>query len=76
MALPATGLEVATRVAERIRQQIAQLHHPEIDGAQVTVSIGVATALHPQVLDMTLERADASLYRAKRQGRNRVIRFE
>lgn len=76
MALPTTGLDVATQVAERVRIQVSQLQHPEINGEAVTVSVGVATASHPQALEETLERADASLYRAKRQGRNRVIRFE
>ena len=76
MALPGTDLEAATRVAERARVQVAQLVHPELEREQATVSIGVATASLPGELEMTLDRADASLYRAKRQGRNRVIRFE
>lgn len=76
MALPATGLEAATQVGERVRVKMIQLQHPELEGEGITVSIGVASAFNPQMLGMAMERADASLYRAKRQGRNRVIRFE
>jgi PleD family two-component response regulator len=46
----------------------------EISGQQVgaTVSVGVASALAPVELDDMLARADAALYRAKNNGRNRV----
>ena len=37
-----------------------------------TVSIGVATAIAPVEIDPLLARADAALYRAKHNGRNRI----
>ena len=37
-----------------------------------TVSIGIATATAPVKIDGLLARADAALYRAKHNGRNRV----
>ena len=37
-----------------------------------TVSIGVATAIPPVRIDPLLARADAALYRAKHNGRNRI----
>ena len=45
-----------------------------ISGHQMgaTVSIGVATAIPPVEIDPLLARADAALYRAKHNGRNRV----
>ena len=39
---------------------------------QVTLSIGVAVAEQDETLESLLERADAALYIAKRNGRNRV----
>ena len=37
-----------------------------------TVSIGIATAIPPVQIDPLLARADAALYRAKHNGRNRI----
>ena len=37
-----------------------------------TVSIGIASAIPPVEIDSLLARADAALYRAKHNGRNRV----
>jgi diguanylate cyclase (GGDEF)-like protein len=39
----------------------------------VTVSIGVAIAAASHTVDYVLERADAALYQAKAEGRNRVV---
>jgi len=38
----------------------------------VTISVGVAAGTFASELDELLRRADASLYEAKRTGRNRV----
>ena len=64
----------AMRSAERIRQHIAQetLHLPGNQSLQMTMSIGVATFDGHPDYQMLLRRADAALYRAKQQGRNRV----
>jgi diguanylate cyclase len=40
---------------------------------RVTISIGVATLRSSDTLQALIERADACLYAAKRNGRNRVI---
>lgn len=65
----------AVEVAERIREQIGLMSTAEL-GVQerVTVSIGVAVA-DSHVTDPTslLGDADDALYRAKREGRNRVV---
>ena len=57
-----------------MRQHIAQetLHLPHNQSLQVTVSIGVATFDGHPDYQVLLRRADAALYQAKHQGRNRV----
>ena len=77
VVMPDTDVGIAGRVAERIRRQIAG-HRFLIDrGArsiEVTISIGIAARLNPDDDAVTiLKRADEALYRAKRDGRNRVV---
>jgi diguanylate cyclase (GGDEF)-like protein len=45
-------------------------------GIPLTISIGVAAHRHGDGVDQTLARADAALYRAKHEGRNRVVRAD
>jgi len=70
--LPDTEISSALEIAERIRAAIAEISLP---GSDVTVSASVGVAGFPDHAS-TLERlerlADAALYVAKRQGRNRV----
>jgi len=77
IALPETDVEVAYKVAERLRRAIAGKVFnagPEAGNLTVTVSIGVAELESAaESLDDIVKRADEALYRAKRQGRNRVI---
>ena len=75
--VPDTALEGARPVAERIREQVESapfLIHGGTRRVPVTVSIGVAAR---QVGDARgadiLKRADLALYRAKKEGRNRVV---
>jgi len=56
-------------VAERIRHATAALRIPGME--PVTVSVGVAIGTGAAV-HQTLERADAAMYDAKRDGRDRV----
>ena len=64
----------AAKVADRIRQAIKQVKFPSETGPfNVSVSIGVAEPLfHEASINDALERADAALYNAKRNGRDRV----
>ncbi|MBU1248184.1 MAG: diguanylate cyclase [Proteobacteria bacterium] len=72
--LPDTRLPDALQVAERLRHEIASVAVPTIHGdVSITVSIGVAES----TMDATdardlMRRADKALYRAKKEGRNRV----
>jgi diguanylate cyclase (GGDEF)-like protein len=70
--LPNTEIPVALRIAERVRAAIAEMSLPGID-VGVTVSVGVAGyPEHASTPDRLARLADAALYLAKRQGRNRV----
>ena len=70
--LPDTEIAAALEIAERIRAAIAEISLPGSD-VSVTASIGVAGYPdHASTLDRLERLADAALYVAKRQGRNRV----
>jgi two-component system cell cycle response regulator len=74
--LPETGEEGAVAFAERLRERIVS--HTFLAGSRsplsLTASIGVATFPAPRVesVEDLFARADAALYRAKAEGRNRV----
>ena len=69
LLLPETSLEDALQVAERIRAVCAE----PAQRAACTVSIGVASTLNERdTVDALLARADAAMYRAKDNGRNRI----
>ena len=73
LILPQAFAEGALLVAERLRAAFQSagseiLNHK----VAVTVSIGVATAIPPVQIDALLAQADAALYRAKSNGRNRT----
>jgi diguanylate cyclase (GGDEF)-like protein len=76
--LPQTEPAHALQWLERLREAVAELRVELATGAlRVTVSIGVASpepaAVQPAVqMDATLRVADEALYRAKREGKNRV----
>jgi len=77
VVMPETDMGVAAAVAERVRRGIATEPFPISQGtklAEVTISIGIAALTSPtdSAADI-LKRADQALYRAKRDGRNRVV---
>jgi two-component system cell cycle response regulator len=77
VVMPDTDLGVATLIAERIRRRIAGEPFPIEKGVraiEVTISVGIAARVGPQDnASQMLKRADEALYRAKRDGRNRVV---
>ena len=79
--LPSTDSSVALAIAEKVRHSIEALGLSHLGnterGGNVTVSIGIATALarHGGTMKMPeslLLSADHALYKAKHDGRNRV----
>ena len=77
VVMPDTSIEVARRIAERIRLHVAGSPFRVLDGEElltVTISIGVAASLGPDDTPQALlQRADEAMYAAKSAGRNRVI---
>jgi diguanylate cyclase (GGDEF)-like protein len=74
---PDTDAREAFKVAEFLRQKLEDRPFPNEEtqpGGVLTVSIGVA-GLGPDLRDPVelIQRADAALYRAKGQGRNRTV---
>ncbi len=66
------GHEEALAIAERLRLAVADIALPALPGVQVTASFGLAPcAAETGSVAGWLAAADASLYRAKRNGRNR-----
>ena len=77
VVMPDTSVEVALAVADRLREKIAEVPVATTGAAEelgVTVSIGVAeTRGKEESFESLLRRADEALYRAKGEGRNRVV---
>ncbi len=73
--LPDTSLDEAESVAEKLRIAMAMNAVPVPSGnVAITASCGVAEGHRD--LESLIDRADAALYRAKHEGRNRVSRDE
>jgi len=73
--LPHTELEGAFAIAERVRTAIEALEIPLMErpgSLRVTASLGVAASTDGNK-DALIASADAALYTAKRQGKNRTI---
>ena len=69
-----TDIEQSKNVAERIRHGIEHFNFSDIaPGLHVTVSIGMANYKQYKSIQETLMTADNRMYKAKDQGRNRII---
>jgi two-component system, cell cycle response regulator len=77
VVVPDTPVAGSRIVAERIREKIANepfAIHRGTRTIDVTVSVGVSGRFEgDKTAESLLKRADAALYRAKEEGRNRVI---
>lgn len=76
--LPETPAKGAHDVAERIRKAISATPLA-FDGRAIACTVSVGVACFPddgRTLDTLAARADRALYQAKKEGRNRVARYE
>jgi diguanylate cyclase (GGDEF)-like protein len=76
--LPGINLAGAMKVAERVREAVYNLDYPHTGNSAagcVTISIGVSSLIPSvgQNANLLVEVADQALYKAKEQGRNRVV---
>jgi diguanylate cyclase (GGDEF)-like protein len=75
LAFPETDEAQAAGIADRLRAAIAGMTVPVSDAPAlaVTVSFGLCPLDEAAPIETTLRRADEALYRAKHEGRNRVV---
>ena len=66
---------VATRKAEQLRAELAELPHTALNGKSVTASFGVTELQNGDTAETMLRRADRALYQAKENGRNAVVQL-
>jgi diguanylate cyclase (GGDEF)-like protein/putative nucleotidyltransferase with HDIG domain len=75
--LPETGAEQALRIADRIRRAVAATPFPvPTSGQPVRATISIGVAAYPRDAhnaEALVHQADLAVYRAKVQGRNRVV---
>lgn len=74
--LPETDGQMASVIGERLRKKLARAVVNEGTAViRITVSIGLAVdETADDTLETIMKRADAALYRAKKTGRNRLVR--
>ncbi|WP_090896836.1 MULTISPECIES: diguanylate cyclase [unclassified Paenibacillus] len=65
--------EQAYALVEQIRKKIARLVHKELEGAYITVSVGLKSYSAHLSKDKLFEEVDACLYAAKRTGKNKTM---
>ena len=69
-----TDIKSALKVTERIRKSLAKYNFSDIaPSLHATVSIGVSNFKQSKTIQETLMNADDRMYRAKAQGRNKVV---
>ncbi len=72
LLLPDTGLEQASSMVERVMQAVRNLRLGEDKQIQLSVSAGLSGYRPDEEIDITINRADSALIRAKQNGRDRL----
>ncbi len=70
---PASDIDGATALAERVRALVAESPIPVGASGSITVTVSVGVVAGIDDVDDLLRRADEALYEAKQTGRNRVV---
>lgn len=71
LLLPTTRMVEAGPFAERIRAEVENENFTTV--GQITISLGVAQFRPGDSIDALMKRVDNALYKAKQDGRNRVV---
>ncbi len=72
--MPDTGVQEGVGVAEKLRAAVQECgFHYRGESVQVTISCGVAEFSQNDTPARVFEKADAAMYRAKSEGRNRCL---
>jgi diguanylate cyclase (GGDEF)-like protein len=74
LCLPATDVDTAYRLLDRLRTQLARQSARLVDGRRIaaTVSIGIAAMRPDSAVEAAIADADHAVYEAKEKGRDRV----
>ncbi len=71
IVLPETRIENAVKVAEKLRQAVS--NHKFTSSVTVTISLGIVeSSKNVKSFEELIEKADEHLYKAKRDGRNKI----
>ncbi|BBO80739.1 hypothetical protein DSCO28_13050 [Desulfosarcina ovata subsp. sediminis] len=76
--LPNTDTDTAIRMAETLRQRMADIclvHQKRRITATISIGIATTTPLPHAAADRLIAKADNALYKAKHKGRNRAVVF-
>jgi len=76
LIMPYASLEVAQERADQLRQDARQLRWQDAGRSPEAITLSAGVAIYPQhgrTIETVLLAADAALYRAKQDGRDRVI---
>ena len=73
--LPQTDIEKARIVGEKLRKKVEEQHfHEQLKPKVITISVGISAASSEmRTMKNLITTADSALYKAKEQGRNRVV---
>jgi diguanylate cyclase (GGDEF)-like protein len=80
LLLPETSLDMAQDTGDKLIRSVREHHFPNLDDPEqpvgVSISVGISSLAPGQDEERFLQAADAALYVAKKEGRDRVVTME